>query len=84
MDWLEAHSPHIDWVGKFLTIETTTGQIRLQGHPNEPTQCAAISSTELASVCRQGSVAHLIHVCALGETICFKEVTPTEVEAVLA
>jgi hypothetical protein len=80
MDWLEQHNPKIDWIHKTLSIETSTSHIQLQGRRNSQPQCSAISDAELASVCRQGAVAHLVHVYALDTTLHVKEVTPTEVQ----
>jgi hypothetical protein len=84
MDWLEAHNPHIDWIAKSLQIETPEGQVCLQGHRHNQLQCSAISASELATVCRQGSVAHLVHVYALGDVVHTTEIPPDEVQGLLS
>jgi hypothetical protein len=84
MDWLEKHNPHIDWVEKTLTMQTSEGEKFLQGHRNHQIQCAAISADELATICRQGSVAHLIHVYSLNEDARTEEITPAEIQSVIA
>jgi hypothetical protein len=84
MDWLEAHNPHIDWITKSLQIETPEGQVCLQGHRHNQLQCSTISAFELSIVCRQGSVAHLVHVYALGDVVHTTEVTPDEVHGLLS
>jgi hypothetical protein len=84
MDWLEQNNPQIDWVAKTLTIQHADGDIFLQGHMNEQLQCSGISAQELSSVCRQGSVAHLIHVYALDDTVHIEEVTPDAVQQLIS
>jgi hypothetical protein len=79
IDWLERHNPNIDWVAKTLSMETPDGTILLQGHKSTQLQCSAISAEELSTVCRQGSVAHLIHVYALDDSVKIEEITPAEV-----
>jgi hypothetical protein len=83
MDWLEAHNPNIDWVKKTLKIKQSAGDIELQGHRSYDIQCSAISASELAGLCRQGSAAHLIQVYALDGEIQTTELTPPEVQAIL-
>jgi hypothetical protein len=83
MDWLERHNPDIDWVKKTLKIKQPTGDILLQGHRSCDTQCTAISASELAGICRQGSAAHLIQVYALDGEIHTAELTPPEVQTIL-
>ncbi|XP_051177859.1 uncharacterized protein [Lolium perenne] len=83
MDWLEQHNPDIDWILKTLTIQTTSGAIHLQGHHHNSVQCSAISVTELSNICRQGSVAHLIHICALDGEVQIEEITPPDIQAII-
>jgi hypothetical protein len=80
---LEQHNPNIDWINKTLQIEATMGLIKLQGHRSSVQHCSAISVSELVSACRQGSVAHLVHVYALDDQICMEEITPKEVQTVI-
>ncbi|KAM0865713.1 hypothetical protein ACQ4PT_043087 [Festuca glaucescens] len=84
MDWLEQHNPDIDWVMKTLQISGPEGVIHLQGHRRFGAQCSAISVTELANICRQGSAAHLIHVYALDGEVYVEEITPPEIQAIIA
>jgi hypothetical protein len=84
IDWLERHNPNIDWVAKTLSMETPDGTILLQGHKSTQLQCSAISAEELSTVCRQGSVAHLIHVYALDDSVKIEEITPAEVQAIIS
>jgi hypothetical protein len=83
MDWLEQHNPDIDWVKKTLTIQQSQSNILLQGHRQHILQCSAISASELSSICRQGSTAHLIHIYALDGELQVEEITPPEIQAVL-
>jgi hypothetical protein len=83
MDWLEQHNPDIDWVKKMLTIQQSQSTILLQGHRQHILQCSAISASELSSICRQGSAAHLIHIYALDGELQVEEVTPPEIQTVL-
>lgn len=63
---------------KTLQINTPQGIIQLQGHNTNQVQCSTISATELTTLCRQNSVANLIHVYALDDTVQIDEVTPDE------
>jgi hypothetical protein len=83
MDWLERHNPDIDWVKKTLKIKQPKGDILLQGHRSCDTHCIAISASELAGICRQGSASHLIQVYALDGEIHTAELTPHEVQTIL-
>lgn len=65
MDWLEEHNPDIDWVAKTLKFKSMQGEFKLQGHCSANIQCTAISSSELQTIYRQQTVAHLIHVYAI-------------------
>jgi hypothetical protein len=83
IDWLEQHNPNIDWVNKTISIDTPDGFIQLQGHRSNQTQCSAISAAELSSVCRQGSVAHLVHIYSLEDTVCVEEIIADEIQAII-
>lgn len=83
MDLLEEHNPNVDWVQKTLKIKTATGVITLQGHKSTQLQCSAISSTKLNNMCKNQSVANLIHVYALDDTIQVEEITPGELKPLL-
>lgn len=84
MDWLKQHSPmHIDWDAQVLTVATNSGQITLQGSSSEQQLCSAISAHELVNACKQGSVAHVIHLNALNETPPPDAPIPTEILRVL-
>lgn len=84
MDWLEEHNPHIDWIKKSLVINKGSTTMHLQGHSVSTVQCLAISATELGSICRQNSVAHLIHIHSLNDVIEAREITPDKVEKLIA
>jgi hypothetical protein len=84
MDWLEAHNRHIDWIAKSLQLDTPKGQVCLQDHKHNQLKSSAILASKLSIVCRQGSVAHLVHVYALDDVVHTKEVTPSEVQSLLS
>lgn len=84
MDWLEKHNPNIDWVKKTLQMTEDNQLIQLQGHQATQVQCSAISATELNSICKLNSAAHLIHVYALDGTIQLEEVTPEAVQSIIS
>lgn len=84
MDWLEEHNPNIDWVQKTLQIQSDQGLLLLQGHKATHLQCSTISTTELNSMCKQNSVANLIHIYALDGTVHTNEITPDELQPLLS
>lgn len=83
MDWLEQHNPDIDWIAKTLHFRMGTQPFKLQGQCSANIQCAAISSTELQTICKQGAAAHLIHVYAIEDQVVTEEVTPAEIQSIL-
>lgn len=79
MDWLRKHSPmNIDWVEETLTVTTPTGQLKLAAVLSDQTQCSVIYAPELLKACKQGSVAHIVHLNALDGSS--KTDTPIPVE----
>jgi hypothetical protein len=81
---LDRANPHIDWIAKSWRIDRPHGNILLQGHQTSQVQCSAISTIELQLLCRQSSVAHLIHVYALDDSVQVEEVTPEEVQQLIS
>ncbi|KAK1651077.1 hypothetical protein QYE76_068882 [Lolium multiflorum] len=83
MDWLEEHNPDIDWVAKTLQFQSVCGKFKLQGHCSDNIQCSAISATELQTICKKGSAAHLVHVYALDGQLMVEEIIPEQIQQVV-
>ena len=80
MDWLRQHSPmNIDWIEQFLTVTTPAGQVTLSATASDQTQCSMISAPELLQGCKQGSVAHIVHLSALDSSNTTDSPIPVEI-----
>ncbi|XP_048570454.1 uncharacterized protein LOC125551359 [Triticum urartu] len=66
MGWLEEHSPMtVDWRARFIETITLAGPIRLNGHDAASVVCETINSIQLQSLCSNGAVSHIIHLCMI-------------------
>lgn len=80
MDFLRKHSPmNIDWIKQFLIVTTPAGQLKLSATSPDQMQCSVISSPELLKACKQGSVAHIVHLNALDDNSSSDTPIPTEI-----
>lgn len=84
MDWLRQHNPmNIDWEEHYLTVETKKGLVTLHASSSEQQHWSAISAHELINACKQGYVAHIIHLSAINETPTSDAPIPTKILRVL-
>ncbi|XP_073355673.1 uncharacterized protein [Aegilops tauschii subsp. strangulata] len=80
MDSLRKHNPmNIDWIEQHLTVTTPSGQLKMSAVSSDQTQCSLISALELLKACKQGSVAHVIHLNSLDGSSTTDAPIPTEV-----
>ena len=56
---------NIDWIEQHLTATTPSGQLKMSTVSSDQTQRSLISAPELLKACKQGSVAHVIHLKSL-------------------
>lgn len=56
---------NIDWIEQKLTVTTPSGKLNMSAVSSDQAQCSLISAPELLKACKQGSVAHVIHLNSL-------------------
>lgn len=84
IDWMRKHSPmNVDWVKQHLDITTPHGRVNLQGIASNELHCSAISAQELLQSCKQGVVAHMVHLSVMSDNLVGETPIPVAVLCLL-